>query len=298
MVDEVLKALRVFALSKEKAYFIDATLGSGGHSLKIVKRGGFVLGIEADEGLLKVAKKRLEKACPTPERGSRECFKLVNGNFINLDRFAKDVSLQKVDGILFDLGVTSFQLTSPGRGFSFSNPEAPLDMRIDVKAQKVTAADVLNALREDQLTSLFSVVLERRIAEKLARLILEAREKSKFTKVGDFLEVVKKVNELKVGKLNPATKPFLALRIAVNSELENIKIALPKAFDLLRPKGRLAVISFHSAEDRLVKNFFREKEKEGKAKIVTKKPLEPRKDEVDKNPRARSAKLRVLVKKK
>ncbi|TEU01825.1 16S rRNA (cytosine(1402)-N(4))-methyltransferase RsmH [Candidatus Woesebacteria bacterium] len=285
MVHEVLEFFNLAPL-KEQAHVIDATVGSGGHAIEMIGAGAEVLGIDADAEMLEVAKKRLEKACPT-------MYRLVHGNFRNIARIARDNEFTKVDGILFDLGVASQHFASTSRGFSFSEKSAPLDMRLDVKTQAVTAANLLNLLPENQLQKLFGATMTNQKASKLTRTISLARNLKPIKKVGDFLEIADRLPKTK-SRLHPATLPFLALRMAVNSELENLEEALPKAFKLLKIKGRLVIISFHSGEDAIVKHFFRKLEKQGKAQVLTKKPVLPSEEEVKKNIRARSAKLRVL----
>jgi len=296
LLQEVLEALRVTDSARlKKVKFIDATIGLGGHTIEIVKLGGTVLGIEADNETLKLADKRIKEACPILEseyhfQGS---FILVHGNFKDLTQIALTAGFATVDGILFDLGVSNLQLTDSGRGFSFQNPDAELDMRIDVEMQGVSAADILQILSKVQLRQLFSKVLTFNETNKLTDLILSERRLKPIRSVGDFLGIINKSILGKKG-LNRATLPFLALRIAVNSELENLSQALPQAFDLLGERGRLVVISFHSGEDAIVKDFFRLKQKEGDAKLITVKPIVPGEKEVLANPRARSAKMRVL----
>ena len=312
LVDEVLEALRLreLALSKKQTHFIDATLGFGGHTLNLVKSGANVLAIEADKKSIEVAQKRLKsvltrpitsrfggsETCPTPEvynelpRGS---FKLVYGNFRKIDEIAKNHKFHSVDGILFDLGISSYQL-SDSRGFSFGKRQDPLDMRIDPETQAVKASDLLNALDEKKLTLLFEVVLPKPTGLYLAKRIVERRLQKKFESVGDLLEIVG--DKKTYHRIHPATLSFLALRIAVNSELENLKESIPRAYELLKKGGRLVVISFHSAEDSIVKKFFREYQDKDMAKIISKKPIVPTKNEIFANPRARSAKMRVLEK--
>lgn len=263
MVGEVLENLHV-----EKAHkYIDATLGTGGHSLAVMGAGGKVLGIEADPKILEIAKERVAGG------------DFVLGNFVDIDKIAKENGFEKVSGILFDLGVTNLQLMDESRGFSFGNPEADLDMRLNPETQGVTAADLLDALRADQLEDLFKVTLDGGSARWTTRRVLETRP---IRTVGNFLNVCRGLRSKE--RLNPATLPFLALRIAVNSELDNLEVALPKALDLVEEGGKLVVISFHSGEDRIVKNF-------GKSELIL--PVE---EEIAKNPRARSAKVRVFVK--
>ena len=290
LVQEVLQALHISNKSEhfEKARkYIDATVGNGGHALEILKKGGYVLGIDLDPKMLAIAEERLK------DSGEKD-YKLVNGNFTEIDRIAKENGFSPVDGILFDLGVTNLHLTDAERGFSFENPEAPLDMRIDPQTQGVKAADLLNVLREDQLEDLFEVTLEPGAAKWITGRVLHSRVEKPIVTVGDMLEVSEGLRTGKAG-LNEATLPFLALRIAVNSELSNLEEALPKAFEILGKGGRLVVISFHSGEDARVKNFFKEKSKSG-ARIITFKPILADEEEIALNRRARSAKMRVLEK--
>jgi 16S rRNA (cytosine1402-N4)-methyltransferase len=273
MTGEVVENLHI----KNQAKYIDATLGTGGHTLAIAKSGGQVLGIEADPEMLTIAKERLENE-------KLDC-KLVNGNFIDIDKIAKDNGFEKVSGIVFDLGVSNLHLKDTSRGFSFANPEAELDMRLNQESQGVTASDLLNLLRRDQLIEMFTVTMDPGPARWLSSKVLNFREEKKFEKVNDLLEICK---GLKTGKktLNEATLPFLALRIAVNSELDNFKNTLPKAYELLEDGGRLIVITFHSKEEEIAKEFFGSK----------KEFIIPSFDEVNKNQRSRSAKMRVLQK--
>ena len=269
--------------------YIDATLGNAGHSLEILKAGGHVLGIDLDPDMISISKKRLSEG-NFPEKN----YKLVQGNFTEIDQIAKEIGWEEVDGILFDLGVTNLHLKDLERGFSFANHEADLDMRVDPKTQGVKASDLLNVLREDQLRVMFEVTLEPGAAKWISGRVLHSREEKPISTVGDFLEICE---GLKTGKsgINEATLPFLAVRIAVNSELTNLEEVLPKAYKLLKKGGRLFVISFHSKEDVLVKNFFKEKVAEG-SKIITFKPLMASEEELTENKRARSAKMRVLEK--
>ena len=297
LADEVLRGLGLDSIAplKKPGKYIDATLGHAGYVLEIVKKKAEVLGIDIDKEALKVAKQRLKQACPPTfglnERGS---FKLVLGNFKDIDTIAVENNFTEVDGIIFDLGVSSRQLMDPSRGFSFSNPNASLDMRMNKEIQNLKASDLLNLLRKDQLEDLFCVVMHKGEARRLSSLIIQRRVKTPFNKVEDLLEVVGK-NLNFTGSLHPATKAFLALRMAVNSELENISISLPKAFELLKPGGRLLVISFHSAEDTIVKNYFRKLSSEGAGKLINNKPIVPTLNEISQNPRSRSAKLRIIA---
>jgi 16S rRNA (cytosine1402-N4)-methyltransferase len=285
LASEAVDALRVQAGS----VYIDATLGNGGHSLEILHMGGKVLGIEMDPKMLAVAKKRFED-----EGVSSGEWTLVRGNFKDIGQIAKSEKISGVSGILMDLGVTNIHLTDLTRGFSFGNPQTDLDMRLDPETQGVKASDLLNVLREDQLRNLFEVTLDPGPAKWIAGRVIHSRSASPIKTVADMLEICE---GLKIGKpqLNEATLPFLALRIAVNSELENLKEALPAAYKLLKKGGRLVVISFHSKEDLIIKDFYRQKSLEG-AKIITFKPVVASQEEVEKNRRSRSAKMRILEK--
>lgn len=275
---------------------VDATVGLGGHSTRIVESKCHLIGIDADKNSLEYAENRLKEACPPLLLRKKGCFELIHGNFKDINILVREAGYEKVDGIIFDLGVSTDQLTNSIRGFSFQNEDAPLDMRIDNKRQAVTAANLLNALRKDQLVEMFSTVVRKGDSSRLASSVIKARVEKPFTNVGDFIEVVNKVFKGRNGKLNAATLPFLALRIAVNSELENIKIALPDAFSLLNKGGKLVVITFHSGEDSIIKNYFKLITADGLAKYITKKPILPKESEVKSNPSARSAKLRAIEK--
>lgn len=282
LLKEVVEGLNV----KKGKKFIDATLGTASHAAEIVKLGGFVYGIDADEKMLKLAKKNLEKADPY--------FKIIHGNFYELGKIAQAESISQVDGVLFDLGVSNIHLTDKERGFSFRNPDAVLDMRLDQKKQSVMAADLLNTLRLDQLKALFSATMKKGESKRLARKIVAKRNKLPFSKVLNLLSVV---DEKRKGtKIHPATKAMLALRIAVNSEMQNIKLALPQAVELLKKGGVLAIITFHSTEDKIVKHTAKELENKNLIKKITKKPLTPSINEINKNKKARSAKLRIYEK--
>lgn len=272
---EPVMASEVLAHLNKKKSVVDATLGTGGHSLELLKAGVKVLGIESDPEILEIAKSRLVKfACP-----------LVHGNFKDIDKIACENGFEKVDGILFDLGVSNLQLMDESRGFSFSNPSAVLDMRIDKNSQGVTGATLLNVLRRDQLENMFSKVLDESSARWLAKRVLGKREIEPIKTVGDFLDICEGLRGK--ARLNQATLPMLAVRIAVNSELENLKEALPKAENLLEAGGKLLIITFHSGEEKVVKSF--SKDFAG--------PIKPTMKEIAKNPRARSAELFVLTKK-
>ena len=298
LVDEVIHLLKTdtFAHLNKRTTFVDGTLGFGGHSKEFIKRGIFVFGIDTDESTLEDARKILSKACPGSNVTVGECFKIVYGNFRDIDQLVSSNNIQNISGILLDLGVSTPQLTSEKRGLSFSNPNADLDMRLDSTQSGVRAKDLLNALDERQLQKLFEAAMEYPEAKRLARAVFAKRNVKSFETVGDLLDVIHSAHIGGKGTIHPGTKPFMALRMAVNTEISNLETVLPKAFALLEPKGRLAVISFHSGEDVIVKTLFKEIESEGKGVLITKKPVVPSLSELQRNPRARSAKLRVLEK--
>lgn len=293
LLDEVLEVFDLNAHLKKEPIIIDATLGLGGHTEALVKRGAKVLSIEADITMLKLAGERLKLACPGPHEKGMGTFRLIHANFSELVSIAQKEGFMDVDGVLFDLGVSSPQITDPGRGISFSNPGADLDMRINPEGTGVKGSDLLNLLREDQLKELFGKTLGFKSASDLARNVVSFRNIQRIESVGDFLQIIDK-SISKVGKLNVATLPFLALRMAVNSEIENLEGVLPEAARIVKKGGKIAVISFHSGEDRIVKNIFKNLENTGAGIVITRSPIVPTEREVKSNPRARSAKLRVI----
>lgn len=283
LLREVIELLNI---EKNKKY-IDATVGGGGHAEAILKTGGQVLGIDWDPKAIKHVKEYLKQACPDTS------WKIVCGSFVNLEEIAKKEGFGQILGILFDLGVSSYQLLAQKRGFSFQK-NAPLDMRMDPKLA-VTAADLLKVLSKKQLYALFTKFAQENRARAIANAIVRARGLKPIKTTSELADLVVNVygGKKKVKGLHPATKVFLALRIAINSELENLELVLPQAVSLLKQGGRLAVISFHESEDRIVKRFFKETKS---LKVLTKKPVPPSEEEVKRNPRSRSAKLRVVEK--
>ena len=270
--------------------YIDATLGGGGHSEEIVKRGGQLLAIDCDPEAVEYSRQRLEDACPFSK------LKVVWGNFNDIDKIARENNFLGVDGILFDLGVSSHQLETSERGFSF-NLGGNLDMRMD-PGLSVSAQDLVNVLNEGELAELFLKFGEEKYSRRYAAAICLARKIKKIETGDELAQIIlkKAPSRGRFDRIHPATRVFQALRIAVNDELNNLKTALPKAEGLLNKKGRLAILSFHSLEDGIVKDFFLAKQNEGILKIVNEKPIVPGKSEVKDNPRARSAKLRAAEK--
>lgn len=299
LLGEVLKVFENAPLKDkvgQKKVIVDATLGFAGHAVEIIKKGWYLLGVDYDSESLEEAKVNLNDACPDSyTKVGVSHFKLIKGNFKDIKTIVQKSGIGKVDGVLFDLGVNTPQLTSQIRGLSFSNPNAPLDMRLD-RSSGVTAADLLNGLRKDQLMDMFLVTTDYHTAKRLASEIIRERNDTPFRLVGQFLEVIKYSKTKSRKSLNPATLPFLALRIAVNSELENLKLALEGAFTILRRNGVLVVISFHSKEDEIVKLFIKNKIVTNKARTITKKPIYPTPVEKANNVRARSARMRILIK--
>jgi 16S rRNA (cytosine1402-N4)-methyltransferase len=286
LVNEVKDAILSLKKDKDQLKVVDCTLGSAGHSLALAKAGIDVLGVEDDPEMLELARTRIKK------EGFEKEIVAVKGNFRNLDQLVKENHFGSVDAIIFDLGVSNIQLMGEKRGFSFSNPASVLDMRLDPVNQNVSAADLLNTLRPDQLVSLFARVLIKFKARQLVRAITNFRSYKKIETVGDFLEICRSVGA-KEG-LHYATLPFLALRLATNSELENLEEALPKAWELIRSDGLLMVIVFHSKEREIVEKFFQVEKQRGQvAKLSFRVPEEV---ELNSNPRARSAKLYILKK--
>ena len=261
--------------------YIDATLGGGGHSEEIVRAGGIVLGIDQDIDAITFVQERL---------GDK--ITIAQGNFENVGEIALANGFEEVSGVLYDLGISSHQVDVGSRGFSFLK-EAPLDMRMSVNLS-VTAADLVNGLNKGELKELFERYGEEYFGRRIAEAIVREREKAKITTTTQLAQLVASHYPGGNHKVHPATKVFQALRIAVNDELYVLEKSLPQALGLLKKGGRLVVISFHSLEDRIIKNTFEKWEKEGKGKVMTKKPIIPSEEETEKNRRARSSKLRVF----
>ncbi len=281
---------------KDGEFIIDGTVGAGGHTVEILKRispNGILLGIDWDETAIEKLKREKLKDCKNAI--------LVQGNYANLPEILKKNGLSKTDGLIIDLGMSSDQLESAGRqtgrGFSFLKNE-PLDMRYNL-AESLTAAGIINSFRENDLADIFWKYGEERYSRKIAKKIVEERKKERILMTFDLVEIIKKAAPkiYEKSRLHPATRVFQALRIYVNRELENLEALLRNlaAGEILKVGGRAVIISFHSLEDRLVKNYFREMAKNEKVEILTKKPLRPTIQEIEANPRARSAKLRAII---
>ncbi len=273
-----------FLLGNGGRLYVDCTLGLGGHTKRILEKNSraYVIGIDRDESAIELAKENLK------EFEGR--FSIYKANFKDLDIVLREEGVEKVDGFLFDLGVSMYQLKSE-RGFSFQI-DAPLDMRMD-REQKLTAYKVVNEYPERELARILWEYGEEKLSRKIARAIVQRRKEKPIETTKELAQLVASVfpPRLRHGRIHPATRTFQAIRIEVNKELENLESALEKTVKHLNPKGRLVVISFHSLEDRIVKNFFRRHAE--KFLLLTKKPVTPSEEEIRMNPAARSAKLRA-----
>lgn len=308
LLNEVIEYLN----PKPNENFIDATLGDGGHAKEILKRagpGGKLLGIDRDINSINAAKENLK------EFGERVIF--TQGNFSELKNIIIDApGFGKVSGILADLGLSSAQIESSGRGFSFDSDEPIIMSQTWPMAEgQKTAMEIVNKCREEELSKIFHEYGEERLARAIAQRIVKARKEKSITTARELADIAfgayKKFLGGRKWNIHPATRIFMALRIAVNNEMENLESFLPQAVGGLSDKGRIAVISFHSLEDRIVKNFFRRESRNcicppeeiecscahiKTLKIITKKPVTASLDEINSNPRSRSAKLRVAEK--
>lgn len=278
--------------------YVDATLGGGGHAAELLRRsqpGGRLIGIDADPAAVAAAGARLATEF------APAAFVVLHGRFADLAALVRAQGHPQVDGILFDLGVSSHQFDTAERGFAFTSA-GPLDMRMD-PSRGPSAADLLAELSEQELADLIYRYGEERLSRRIARRICERRQQQPITTTGELAQIIAQAvgREYRRERIHPATRTFQALRIAVNQELAQLEQALPQAVDLLAAGGRLAVISFHSLEDRIVKQFLRAESGYGVAggdptarlRIITRKPLTPAATEQAANPRSRSARLRV-----
>ena len=302
MLQEVLDTLAL----KPGAVVCDCTLGGAGHSVKMAAQAGsegLLLGIDQDDMALAAAGERLDREAPgTPHR-------LLKGNFGDMDELLCSAEVPGVDGFLFDLGVSSPQLDIPGRGFSY-NEDAPLDMRMDPGNNTLNAAEVINTYNEADLARILRVYGEEKFATQIAREIVRRRTTAPIATTGDFVDVIKAGIPAAARRHggHPAKRSFQAIRIEVNHELEVLERGLEAAIRWTNERGRICVISYHSLEDRIVKNIFKEMSQGCTCppdipvcvcgnvptlKVITRKPLVASPEEVARNPRARSAKIRV-----
>ncbi len=281
MLDELIRYLKL----DKGGVVLDCTVGSGGHAEAILKEigpQGRLIGADVDRDALDIAKDRLKRFS--------NCI-LIQANFRNIDETLPTLKINKLDGMIFDLGLSSMQLDSVTRGFSIK-VDTPLDMRMD-KDLKLSAFDLVNFFPEMSLSDILKKYGEERWHNRIARAIVRERKKSAIVSTWQLADLIKRVTPYRYSRIHPATRTFQALRIAVNDELEALREGLNKSIDHTRPGARICVISFHSLEDRIVKNHFRKFAKENKVKIITKRPITPTQEEISANPRARSAKLRV-----
>jgi len=267
--------------------FIDCTFGYGGHSKLILERNGpngKVLGIEVDPEVYQAIKQEVS-----------DRLIIVNDNFENLTAIVRENSFSPVNGILFDLGISSWHFDDSGRGFTFQKDE-PLDMRLG--KNKISASELLNSWPEEEIARILTDYGEEKFSAKIAREIVDRRKYKQISSTFELCEIIREAAPAwyQRTKIHYATKTFQAIRIAVNGELEVLAKTLPQAAEILSKDGRLAVISFHSLEDRIVKNFLRQAQKDQVLRIITKKPIVSSKNEILANPRSRSAKLRAAVK--
>lgn len=288
LLNEVLAALN----PQPGEFFIDGTLGGGGHAEKIIERlgeAGSFLGIDRDARAVQNFQLRA--------KDKKIKISAIQGNYVDLPEILEREKLGKADGLLFDLGMSSDQLESSGRGFSFSpeHENEPLLMTYDENSK--SAKDVLRELSEAELAEMIKNLSGERFSNRIARAIKEQEKKNPISSVRELVSIIKTAvpKNYERGRINPATRTFMALRIYVNRELENLETALKSLRSILKSGGRVAIISFHSLEDRLVKNYFRNYAKVGQFKVLTKKPIIASKEELIINPRARSAKLRAAL---
>lgn len=300
LLDETIDGLDI----KPDGIYVDGTLGGGGHSYEILRKlspKGRLIGIDQDGEALKAAGERLKEF--------ENQITLVRSNYCEIDKVLKELNVEKVDGILLDIGVSSYQLDNLERGFSYKS-DAPLDMRMDTR-QELTAADVVNTYSENELFKIIKDYGEDKFAKNIAKHIVLARKEKPLETTKELSEVIKRAIPMKVQAKggHPAKKTFQAIRIEVNQELTVLKESIDKMIDLLKPNGRICIITFHSLEDRIVKTKFRENEnpctcppnfpvcvcgKKSKGKVITRKPIIPSEDEIEENKRAKSSKLRIF----
>ncbi len=297
LLDESIEGLNI----REDGIYVDCTLGGGGHTEEILKRAtkGKVIGIDQDDYAIERAEEKL---------GNFKNFIPVKNNFSNIDEILDNQNIEKIDGIIFDLGVSSFQLDIPERGFSYNN-DMPLDMRMD-KSQTTTARHIVNGYEEHELSRILWDYGEEKWAARIAKFIVQEREHEFIETTGQLVSIIKKAipKQVRQEGSHPAKKTFQAIRIEVNRELEILENTVKSAVERLNEKGRICVITFHSLEDRIIKNTFAELNKDcicppefpkcmcdhrRKLKIITKKPIIPSEDEIAENRRAHSAKLRI-----
>ena len=303
LLDETIESLDI----KPDGIYVDGTLGGGGHASEVCRRlgdKGRFIGIDQDADAIAAASERLK------EFGDKVT--IVRSNYENIDEVLKELGISQVDGIYLDLGVSSYQLDTAERGFTYREDDAPLDMRMDQR-NEMTAKDIVNTYSESELFHIIRDYGEDKFAKNIAKHIVRARQEKEIETTGELIEIIKAAIPAKVRATggHPAKRTFQAIRIELNKELEVLENSIDKMTDLLAPGGRLSIITFHSLEDRIVKNRFRINEnpctcppdfpvcmcgKKSKGRVVTRKPILPSEEELSENKRSKSAKLRVFEK--
>ena len=301
LLNETIENLNI----KPDGIYVDGTLGGGGHAYQVAKRlseGGRLIGIDQDKDAIAAASERLK------EFGDK--ITIIRSNYANMKEELHRIGVEKVDGIVLDLGVSSFQLDTPERGFTYRDENAPLDMRMDDR-QSLTAKDIVNNYSEMELYRIIRDYGEDKFAKNIAKHIVKEREKKPIETTGELTEIIRESIPMKVQATggHPAKRTFQAIRIELNKELEVLQNNLDDMIDLLNPGGRICIITFHSLEDRIVKTNFRRNEnpctfpsdfpvcvcgKKSKGTVITRKPILPSGEELEENSRSKSAKLRVF----
>lgn len=308
LLTEVIEGLNI----KSDGVYVDGTLGGAGHSSEILKRlkaGGRLIGVDRDEEAIEAATERLEGALQSMREANRPTFTVVRDNYGNIPKILRDLKVDKVDGILLDLGVSSHQFDTAERGFSYRF-DSPLDMRMD-RRQELTARDIVNEYSQQDLFRIIRDYGEEQFAQNIAKHIVLERSKRPIETTFELNEIIR--NSIPAKKRqngHPSKKTFQAIRIECNGELEVLKDTLKQLIDCLSPEGRIAVITFHSLEDRIVKNIYKNEENPctcppsfpvcvcgnvSKGKVLTRKPIVPTEEELEKNSRSKPSKLRIFV---
>lgn len=300
LLEETIRSLAI----RSDGIYVDGTLGGGGHAIEVCRRlgeHGRLIGIDQDEAAIAAAGERL--------RDYEDKITIVRSNYENISEVLSRLNIEKADGIYLDLGVSSYQLDTPARGFTYRE-NAPLDMRMDQRNSQ-TAADIVNTYSEFDLYRIIRDYGEDKFAKNIAKHIVRVRNEKPFETTEELIEVIKAAIPMKIRAVggHPAKKTFQAIRIELNKELEVLNASIDTMIDLLKPGGRLCIITFHSLEDRIVKTRFRNNEnpcicpsdfpvcmcgKKSKGKVITRKPIVPTEEEIEENKRSKSSKLRVF----